>query len=149
MDTKTYNMKNIYTLSLIFSFTLFLGCSKDFLKKYERRIVGSWRISDVDNWGIGGSTSNLTFKDGTLTFNSDGSLVYVSPGNVSYQGRWDISKKTIDDERIQTLQVYVTNFTIQQSISEFYDDLKFVSTDHFKARINSSLHTYVTHFRRL
>jgi len=141
-------MKKIYTLSVLLSFVLFLGCSKDFLKKYDKRIIGTWRISNVRNFGIGGDTDNLPFNEGTFTFTEGGSLTYVSSANVTYQGSWDIVKKYRDDETLRSLRITAVNFTTQQILSEYYDDMNFASTDHFKANITSLFHTYVTHFRR-
>ncbi|MEI9807898.1 MAG: hypothetical protein WDO16_08535 [Bacteroidota bacterium] len=65
-------MKNIYTVSILLSFVIFSGCSKDFLKKYDKRIVGTWRISDVNRIGFGGDTGNLPFRAGIFTFNEGG-----------------------------------------------------------------------------
>ena len=141
-------MKKIYTLSVLLSFVLFLGCSKDFLKKYDKRIIGTWRISNVRNFGIGGDTDNLPFKEGTLTFIEGGSLIYVNSANVTFQGNWDIVKKYRDDETLRSLQVTAVNFTTQQILTEYYDDMNFGGTDHFTANIIATFHTYVTHFRR-
>jgi len=62
-------VKNIYTLSILLSLVLFSACSKDVLKKYDKRIIGTWRITDVNRVGLGGNTDNLPFTDGNFTFN--------------------------------------------------------------------------------
>jgi hypothetical protein len=127
---------------------MFAGCSKDILKKYDKRIIGTWRITDVNNFGLGGNTDNLPFTNGTFTFNDGGSMTYINSANVTFQGHWDIVKKTIGDETVRSLKITVVDYTGQQALSENYDDMNFSGTDHFKANINSGFHTYVTHFRR-
>lgn len=141
-------MKKIYILTISVLFIAFSSCSKDFLKRYDERIAGIWRISDVDRFGIGGSTGNLAFQGGTFTFKSDGTLTYVDDANVTYQGNWDIVKKNINDEIVHSLQITAVNYITQTVLTQYYDDMDFAGTNYFKARIISGLHTYVTHFRR-
>jgi hypothetical protein len=141
-------MKNIYTVSILLSFIAFSGCSKDFLKKYDTRIIGTWRITDVNRVGLGGNTDNLPFTDGTFTFLDGGTLTYVNSANISYRGTWDIVKKIAGDETVHSLEVTVVNYSNQQALSEYYDDMNFTGTDHFKANIFSGFHAYVTHFSR-
>lgn len=141
-------MKKIYTLCILLTCILFCGCSKDFLKSYDNRIIGTWRITDVNRIGFGGNTSNLPFASGTFTFNENGSLTYVNTANISFKGRWEIVKKVINEETIHTLQVTAIDFVTQQILTEYYDDMNFLSTNHFKANITSTFNTYVTHFRR-
>jgi len=141
-------MKDIYTLSVLLSFILILGCSKDFLKKYDKRIIGTWRISDVDRIGFGGNADNLPFQGGTFTFNEGGSLTYVNPANVTFQGSWDINQHTTDNETYKSLVITAVDFINQKVITEYYENINFVGTNHFKTKIFSGLHTYVTHFRR-
>jgi hypothetical protein len=141
-------MKNIYTICLLLCFLALTNCSKDFLKKYDKRIVGTWRITDVDRYGLGGNIDNLPFTDGTFNFFGDGSLSYVNSANASFRGNWDIVKKTIDDQIVHGLTITAVNYTTMVVLSEYYDDMNFISTDHFKAKIISGFHTYVTSFRR-
>ncbi len=141
-------MKRIYSLSILFSLVLCSGCSKDVLKTYENRIIGTWRISDVDRFGLGGNSNNLPFTSGTFTFYENGTLNYVNSANVNFKGSWEIVKKVINDQTVRSLQVTAIDFTNQQVLAEYYDDMNFTSTNHFKANIISSFHTYVTHFRR-
>ena len=49
-------MKKIYTIAFVTCLLIFSGCSKDFLKSYDDRIVGEWSISKVNRVGFGGST---------------------------------------------------------------------------------------------
>lgn len=141
-------MKKIYVLNVfLFSFLLY-SCSKDFLKSYDKRIVGTWRISDVNRIGLGGSTSDLPFTNGTFTFYANGSMDYLNSSNVVFKGSWDIVKKTKDEDRVRGLQITAVDFANQQVLSQYYDDMNFLSTDHFKTSINLNFHSYVTHFRR-
>ena len=140
-------MKNIYTISLL-CFVAFTNCSKDFLKKYDKRIIGTWRISDVRNYGLGGNTDNLPFTEGSFTFYENGILSYVNSANVNFQGTWDIVKKIREDQTVHSLELTAVNYTTMQTLSEYYDDMNFTGTDRFKANINSGFHTYVTIFKR-
>ena len=141
-------MKRNYTYFLLLLLILFSGCSKDILKSYDTRIVGTWRITDVDRIGLGGSTSSLPFTNGTFTFNEDGTLHYVNAANVQYEGNWDIVKKYRDDETTHTLQITAVDYNTRQVLAEFYDDMNFTGTNHFKARVVSTFHTYSTDFKR-
>lgn len=141
-------MKYICTLSIVLSLGMCTGCSKDILKKYDKRIIGTWRITGVNHFGLGGNTDNLPFTDGSFTFNEGGSMTYINSANVTYRGNWDIVKKTIGDETVRGLKIFVADYIGQQTLSEYYDDMNFTGTDHFKANINSGFHAYVTHFRR-
>jgi len=141
-------MKSIYTLCLFISIFILYSCSKDFLKSYDKRIIGTWRISDVNRVGFGGNISDLPFTNGNFTFYANGSLEYVNSANVLFKGSWDIVKKTRDDETVRSLQINAVDFTNQQVLSQYYDDMNFTSTNHFKATIYSNTHSFVTHFRR-
>jgi hypothetical protein len=142
-------MKQLYAPVLLLLLIFFSGCSKDFLKRYDNRIIGTWRIADVNRIGLGGDSDNLPFRAGNLTFNDDGSLVYVDQTGTTYQGHWDIVKKRLHQDDVQrTLQISVVNFGNQQLLTQYYDDMNFWGTDYFKATIQSGFHTYVTHFRR-
>ena len=107
-----------------------------------------WAITDVNRFGLGGNTNNLPFKQGTFSFNEDGSMIYTNVSGAVYKGSWDIRKKWIDDKHVQSLQITAVDFVSQTVLTEYYDDLTFTGTNHFKANIISGSHTYVTHFRR-
>ena len=142
-------MKKIYSTSLLISLLFFSGCSKDILKSYDERIIGDWQITEVNRVGFGGNTDNLPFKDGTFTFKRDGSLTYTNSTSAVYKGSWEIVKKRYDEEDVRrSLQITAVDFTNQNFISEYYDDMNFTGTNHFKANIIKNFHTYVTHFRR-
>lgn len=132
---------------------LLSACSKDFLKSYDDRIVGTWRIDDIDRFGFGGSINDLPLKQGgSLTFMKDGTMTYVNPSGEFFKGTWDIQKKNVsagDESTVyRSLQITAVNFTTQEVLGEYYDDINFVSTNHLKAWIYLNTRTYVTHLRR-
>jgi hypothetical protein len=142
-------MKKLYILSLAISLTLLSACSKDFLKSYDKRIIGTWRISGVTRVGIGGGDfDRLPFRDGFVTFYENGTLDYTDPANNQYKGTWDILKKRRDDQTYRSLQITAINFTSQVVLSQYYDDMNFAGTDHFKANAINNFSTFITHFRR-
>jgi hypothetical protein len=141
-------MKKVYSFAILFSIVLFSSCSKDILKSYDKRIIGTWEITNVKNYGLGGNTDNLPFGSGNFTFYDNGSLDYVNSANVSFKGSWQIEKKIKNDETVHSLQITAVDFTNQQVLAEYYDDINFVSTNHFRADIIYNFHTYVTHFKR-
>lgn len=140
-------MKKIYSLTIFLAF-LCCSCSKDVLKRYDDRIVGAWRITDVNRVGIGGGTSNLPFQAGTFVFFDNGSLDYTNESGTLYKGTWDIDRRTFSDHTHYQLKITAVDFTGQHILSETYDDMNFSGSNRFKARIYSGLRTYVTHFRR-
>lgn len=101
---------------------------------------GSYRICT--------KSDKLPFYRGTFTFNDNGSLSYVNAANVNYQGKWEIVKRIIDEKTVRRLQISAIDFTTQQILTEYYDDMNFISTNHFNAKIISNFNTYVTHFHR-
>lgn len=140
-------MKKSYSLAIFLVF-LCCSCSKDVLKRYDDRIIGTWRITDVNRSGIGGSTANLPFQSGTVTFFDNGSLDYTNESGALYKGSWDISRRTFSDHTHYQLEVTAVDFTNQHMLSENYDDINFSGTNRFKARIYDGLRTYITHFRK-
>lgn len=141
-------MKKIYTISLAAFIIVFSGCSKDFLKSYDKRIVGTWDIDYVNVIGLGGSSSDLPFNNGTITFFSNGDLEYSNPTNRIFKGNWDIVKKMQGDEYVTSLQISAVDYTSHEVLTQYYDGMNFTGTNRFKATINSNFHTYVTHFSR-
>jgi hypothetical protein len=139
-------MKKIYPF---FFFTVLLvACSKDFLKSYDRRIIGSWYIADIYRFGIGGRFDEPAFRSGTFLFKKDGTLTYTDAGGNVYEGSWNIQKRNVNNETIRTFQVTAVDFNNQQVRSEFYDRINFRSTNHFAASVNTNYGSLVTHFRR-
>lgn len=142
-------MKHFF-LSALIGLLFLSGCSKDFLKRYDKRIIGTWRITAINRIG-GGGLAGLPFKEGVFTFNSDGTLLYRNALGVDYTGEWDIEKFYGSDDdggNRRGLHLTVVNYSSQEILSEYYDDMNFVGTNHFKASVSSGFRTYVTHFRR-
>jgi hypothetical protein len=140
-------MKKIY-LSLLLSLWLLAGCSKDFLRSYDRRITGgTWELYDVNNFGIG-SRYNARFTGGRFTFESSGDVTYVNNHGDVYTGNWDIRNVWQDEDRRQTLFVSVLNFQTQDMISEYFDDMQFTGTNRFKAFVYAGGRTYTFKFKR-
>lgn len=141
-------MRKIYTSAPILLLLLFFaGCSKDVLKSYDKRIIGTWKISDINRHGIGGS-ANLPFDEGGIfTFSDDGTLSLNFLGR-TYNGSWDIRKEFREDKNVNSLHITAVDFTNQQVLSEFFNEMRFTGTNRFKAFIYSGTKTYVYHFSR-
>src|SRR5207244_3321279 len=133
-------MKKIYLLSTICVLSFFfITCSKDFLKSYDRRIVGTWIVRDIDRYGFGRS-NNLPFKeDGVFTFSDNGQLTYTSGGNL-YKGSWDIRKENggDDDSNKNALYITVIDFVNQQVLTEYFNSMTFTNTNRFNAWIKGN-----------
>ena len=160
---KPWLMKKIYLfIVIVFSSLLFFSCSKDFLKKYEDRIEGTWTLVDVDRIGLNGSTSGLPFRDGQFTFYDGGSLQYISTAGDTLQGNWNIRKRWMtgncytddngnyncNDRYVRSMQINAINFVTPEVRSEYFDEIRFTGTNRFKAFIYSGFSTYVFRFRR-
>ena len=142
-------MTKIYSSALLFIMTLSLaGCSKDFLKRYEKRIIGTWRITGINRIGIGGGFEHLAFRNGTFSFQEGGTLIYTNASGTRFEGKWDVDKVYDDDDTRRTLHITVADYQNQQVLSEYYEDMIFVGTNHFKANARSGFNNYMTHFRR-
>ncbi|MET0635407.1 MAG: hypothetical protein ABWZ25_05240 [Chitinophagaceae bacterium] len=141
-------MKQIYPL--LFAAVLTTGCSKDVFKRYDKRIIGTWELVDVDNRGIGGDQDRLPFRGGTFTFSGNGDLTYIDPetGTV-FNGDWNLDRlDNNDDEVIRVLSIHAVDFNTQAFKSELFEDVRFTGTNRFNAFIYSGLHVYVFRFRR-
>ena len=155
-------MKNLYFLSLLLPASLFLGCCKDFLKRYEDRIEGVWQLTDVDRIGWGGSTSDVVFRDGLFTFSDNGKLEYVSTSGQVYQGGWDMRRNWVrgncytnedgysecNDRYVRSMHITAVDFATQDIRSDYFDEIVFTSTNRFKAYIYTGSRSYVFRFRR-
>jgi hypothetical protein len=146
-------MKKLYYLVLAGSLLLLSNCSKDVFKSYDDRIIGTWRIADVDKIGFGGDTDNLPFNEGHFNFMKDGTMTYTDARGSVYKGTWDLQKKTISNSDgnasiFHSLQITAVNFTSQEVVSEYYDDINFIGTNYIKAKVFSQYRTYITHLRR-
>ena len=147
-------MQKFYTLTLFFVLSITgIGCSKDVLKRYEERIVGSWELVDVDRQGFGGSTSNLPFRDGRFKFEENGSLIYTDINGSVFSGSWEMDyaynyDQDGDNETVRTLQIVAINFTSQEVRTEYFNEVRFTSTNKFRAFVRSGWRNYVFYFER-
>ena len=141
-------MRIFYTCITLMALLFVTGCSKDFLKSYDRRIVGTWRIADIDRYGFSGS-DNLPFNEnGRLTFSDDGQVTYEYEG-VVFRGSWDIIRHRRNDDALDyALQLTVIDFSGQRVLSEYFNDMQFTGTDRFTAFIEYGTRTYVYRFKR-
>jgi len=140
-------MKKNYTLFLFICALIFSSCSKDFLKSYDRRIIGTWKLFDVDKFGFGRS-NNLPFKeDGLFTFLPDGELVYSSGGNI-YKGSWDVRRETSNEDGVKTLNITVIDFVNQKLINEYFNKITFTWSNRFTGTIDEGSRTYVFRFKK-
>jgi len=141
-------MKKVYYLSGIMIMLLFGGCSKDIFRSFENRIIGTWKITNVNRSGFGGNPENLPFRDGIFTFNSDGTLNYNDGSGAIFRGNWEITRMQSSDNSNRVLKITAVDFTNQTVLSEYYDDMNFRGTDFFVAIIYRPLVRLTTHFRR-
>lgn len=141
-------MRYFYPLAFLVLAFLFTGCSKDVLKSYDKRILGTWKIIDRDRFGFNGADA-LPFKeDDLLTFGEDGALTVERAGS-TFEGSWDIQRITNgDDEEHKALHLTAINFDEQQVRSEYFNDMAFTGTNRFKASINYNTRVYVYRFLR-
>ena len=151
-------MKKLYFLSFLsILFFISINCSKDFLKPYEERIEGTWSLVDVDRHGWNTGTGGLPFRDGTFIFSDNGNLEYINTAGERYQGSWNLRKRWMpgncnngdcSDRYVRSLHIHAINFTTQDVITEYFDEIIFTGTDRFKAFIYSGTSTYVYRFIR-
>lgn len=141
-------MNKIYLVFFPVLVLLMPGCSKDFLKSYDKRITGgTWELYDVNNFGLG-SRYTSPFTSGRFTFESSGQLTYTTNQGQVYEGSWDIRHDWQDDDQVQSLFITVINFQTQEVLSEYFDDLQFTGTNRFRAQINSGGRVYTFKFKR-
>jgi hypothetical protein len=153
-------MKKIYSLLLLpLSFVLLAGCSKDFLKSYENRIDdGTWELFDIDKRGIGSGDMSFPFTGGFFRFDPSGQLYYKDVAGNEYQGSWDMGTNYIyegsgnsgdgNGRSVRTMQITAVNFQTQDVLTEHFEEIKFTSTNRFRAFIRRGLKTYVFFFKR-
>lgn len=146
-------MKNIYPIALsVVLLVVFSGCSKDFLKRYEKRITGgTWELYKVKTSGWG-SNYDPVFLDGRFTFDDDGHVMYTDNAGTIYHGEWDIRRHSYYDgnnqRSVKALYMTVTSTLSQDVLAEFYDEMQFTGTDRFCAYIYDRGRQYNFYFRR-
>ena len=68
-------MRKTFTLLFIMAtLPIFYSSSKDILKSYDDRIIGTWELSNINKFGIG-SSNNISFSEGDVfSFSDNGQL---------------------------------------------------------------------------
>lgn len=141
-------MRKVYTTSSIFLLLLFcFSCSKDILKSYDKRVLGNWKINDIDKIGIGSSGGQPFSENGLISFLDNGRLTYTYAGR-TYQGSWDIRNEWREDKNVKSLQITAVDFSNQEVLTDFFNEIVFTGTNKFKGLIYSGSKTYVYHFSR-
>ncbi len=149
-------MRKIYFIAFAFVAILLSGCSKDFLKSYDRRIIGTWNLVDVDRRGIGGEANRaiLAFTGGSFTFETSGKLNYTDNNGKLYTGSWNITRRTTQScsdcgtDTDRELSVSLINFDTQELVQEIFDDMRFTGTNRFRARVKFPFNSFVFFFHR-
>lgn len=146
-------LKGIIPLFLLF---ITAGCSKDFFKPYNERIVGQWELYDINKTGLG--SSKIVYSEGTFRFSDDGSFLYTRGGSgAKYAGTWRLKKYTVTvtdndggqrSEQKHSLLLSATNTEDQQMLAENFDDLNFTGTNKFKAMVNNNFNSVSYKFKR-
>lgn len=140
-------MRILYALTLLSFLFVTPSCSKDFLKSYDKRIIGTWKIIDIDRYGFSGSDA-LPFVVGDLfTFGEDGALTCVHNGK-NYKGSWDIERRTVNDEEQKALHIVAVDFNSEEVRTENFTNMRFTNTNRFTAYINYSTRVYSYRFLR-
>jgi len=141
-------MRKFYAFAFFATLLFSSGCSKDVLKSYDRRVIGTWEIIDRDRFGFN-EPDALPFEEGDrFTFGEDGALT-VERAGTTYSGSWDIQRiRTGDDNNAKTLQITAIDFTNQQVRSEYFNNMIFTNTNRFSAIINYNTRAYVYRFLR-
>ncbi|MCA0383303.1 MAG: hypothetical protein LCH58_14160 [Bacteroidetes bacterium] len=124
------------------------GCVKDVFRSADRRIIGDWRIDDVNPVGWGGNSARMPFNNGRFTFYDNGTLSYENDNGQSFSGSWYINSRWQNDEQELSLQITAVDFTNQLVLTQHYDDIFFRSRNYLRAETRTSNRTYITHFRR-
>jgi hypothetical protein len=155
-------MKKLYPIALLSLVFINAGCSKDFLKRYEKRIIGTWELVDIDRRGIGSGGSGSPFTNGIFTFSEDGRLEYTSGTGQAYRGSWDIRHDWVsgqcstdengnnicNDRNVKSLHLMAVDFINQDVRSEFFNEMVFTGTNRFKAYIYDGFRTFIFRFHR-
>ena len=124
------------------------GCIKEGYRTAERRILGEWRIDDVNPMGWGGNSARIPFNNGRFTFYDNGTLSYVNDNNQQFSGSWYINWRWQDDQQWLSMQITAVDFVNQQVLSQFYENLDFRGRNRLRAETQQSTRRYVTYFRR-
>lgn len=128
---------------------MLFGCTKHRLNKFNNRIVGDWKLVEVNTFGVG--SSRIVFNGGSFSFNEDNSLVYYDRNETVYTGSWDIEAYTYTEgdgdsetEFILTMDVYSNN---DRKFDQF-EIPSFGNANRFKAKVRHEFNTVTYVFER-
>jgi hypothetical protein len=74
---------------------------------------------------------NPPFTNGYFTFKPNGRLQYQDMNGTAYGGTWNIYHHEDDDTH--SLYISVFNLNNYDTVTEFFDDIKFTDNNHFTA----------------
>ncbi|SDC11408.1 hypothetical protein [Niabella drilacis] len=146
-------MKKWYLPVLLITLLAFTGCSKDLLKRYEKRIVGDWDVEVINLSGSGGLP--VTFGEGSYHFSEDRSFTFTSLRGIQYNGNWKIQKYGSDDNcsgcssnNIHSLLVSAADGSGELK-SDYFNTIRFSDTDNqFSATMVNGTRSAVFKFSR-
>lgn len=149
MKSKLY----IFSLALIF---LALGSCRKWLP--ENRIVGTWRLVDVEKRRLLNSEELTTdYESGTFVFNNNGTAAF-SDSAVQLDGTWSMRRErdgyydddgdwNSDGRTILVVRLY--NFSANKVLDWYFDRIDFRSSgDKLIAFMDGASYTYRYDFRK-
>ncbi|MFT3902730.1 MAG: hypothetical protein QM727_06130 [Niabella sp.] len=148
----------IRCLSILFvaiALSVFSGCSKDFLKSYNKRIIGEWELYGINKLGFG--SSRIVFDEGYFIFREDGTLIYKPHDATEYEGTWRIRKSQqqtnsengVSSNTIHNLIISVVNKNDRTDIlTESFNDMTFTGTNRFNAIVENQNNQVTYKFKR-
>ena len=140
-------MKPLYALTLLVAIFILPACSKDVLKSYDKRIIGTWKIIDVDRFGFSAADALPFAEDDLFTFAEDGALTCVL-SNKNYKGSWDIERRNENEEQLKKLHIVAVDFTSEEVRTENFTNMQFTGTNRFVTHLNYGTRTYTYRFLR-
>lgn len=132
----------------LITFVLF-GCTKQRLDKFNNRIVGNWKLVEVNTFGIG--NSNIVFDGGSFSFNEDNSLTYYDRTQNVYTGNWYIDAYTYTDDNGNSESEFILTLDVSNGKMRKYDEMEmpgFGNVNRFKAKVRHDLNTVTYVFER-
>lgn len=138
----------LYLLPLLFLFLISASCKK-WLP--ENRIVGTWRLVDVEKRRLLNSENILTgYESGLFMFNDNGTTTYSDAAG-QMTGQWSMRKRRSGaDDQIETvLVVNLHDFNNNRLLEWYFDRIDFRNSgDKLMAFVDGVSYTYRYDFRR-
>ncbi|WP_346238910.1 hypothetical protein ABDK00_005670 [Niabella insulamsoli] len=124
------------------------GCTKHKLQKFNNRIVGDWKLVEINTFGLG--SSHIVFNGGSFSFNSDNSAVYYHSGD-TYRGDWFIDAYTYTDGEGDSDTEFILSIDVAKGSYRKFDSFeipRFGNANRFKAKVRNGLNTVTYIFER-